>query len=294
MTGTHAYMLADLGGSLAAVAVYPLFTFIPGYVVAWLLDLFEFRRRTFVGRFVVSVPLSIAVCPVAVYLAGRFLSMGAVWTLFIGLWAAFAILLLRGKVPFSRVPRWAVTLTAAWLAVALLASVDLQFGGRLYYPVSAFDYCMRTEIIQAIARTGIPPATPFFSGGPPVPLRYHYFWLLICTLVQEAGAALIGPRCAWIGGVFWSGMGLMTVVAAYLRFFWNRSSSDASRRTRIGILLLAVTGLDIIPTAILWFFKPRGMAGPSRPAWSGGTSRWTGSAIRRSGKRTIWPVSSAV
>ena len=55
----HHFMLADLMGALRAVVVFPLFVLAPGYVAAWLLDLFEFRGRTLSFRLVFSAPLSI-------------------------------------------------------------------------------------------------------------------------------------------------------------------------------------------------------------------------------------------
>ena len=42
----HHFMGEDLAGSLLAICLLTLFLWVPGYSLAWLLDLFDFRRRT--------------------------------------------------------------------------------------------------------------------------------------------------------------------------------------------------------------------------------------------------------
>ena len=74
----HNFTISDLRATLAGFALYPLFVFVPGYVAAWLLDLVAFRRRTPLFKLALSVPLSISLCPIVVYLLGRFVSTTAV------------------------------------------------------------------------------------------------------------------------------------------------------------------------------------------------------------------------
>src|SRR5580704_5218139 len=105
MIPLHNFMLVDLMASALAVCLYPLFVFVPGYAIAWLLDLFDFRRRTLMFRAVLSVPLSIAVCPILSYLAGRFFSAEAVWGFYAICWAYFLFVVIRhwrGGFRFSR------------------------------------------------------------------------------------------------------------------------------------------------------------------------------------------------
>ena len=114
---------------------------------------------------------------------------------------------------------------------------------------TAFDSSVRTEFIHAISATGIPPANPFFFPGHAQPLRYHYFWLILCSMVDVAGGAFVGARHAWIGGVIWCGAGFMALVALFFRLIAYRGPETFRRRTLVGILLLGVTGLDILPNA---------------------------------------------
>ncbi|HEY1182811.1 MAG TPA: hypothetical protein VGE89_01425 [Bryobacteraceae bacterium] len=262
----HPFMRADLLIGLAAIGLYPLLLFVPGYVIGWASGLFDFRQRTPAFRVAFSIPLSIAACPILIYLAGRFASMAAVWAVLAVTWIGFVVLLVRHGLSWPRFPRRAWWIVLAWLAIALFISVDLQFGATEYYPVSAFDYALRSEVIHSIGTTGIPPHSPFFFPGHAVPLRYHYFWLLFPALIYQGTGYAITPRLAWIGGVFWCGLGLMCLVAVAFRVLWNRGPASFPRRAIAGILLLTVTGLDIIPTAFLWLLRASGMMLAIRPS----------------------------
>jgi hypothetical protein len=293
----HNFTLTDIAASIAAVCLFPLFVLIPGYAVAWLLDLFDFRRRTWLFRAALSVPLSIAIAPILSYLAGRYFSMTAVWGLYAASWAYVAVVVLRGVVlrgvvrrgghePAPRSPagawRMAVVILSVWGALALFSLVDLQLGGKLYYSTTAFDYSVRTEFIHAISSTGIPPVNPFFFPGHAQPLRYHYFWLILCSLVDVAGGAFVGPRHAWIGGVIWCGAGFMALVALFFRLVAYRGPETFRRRTLVGILLLGVTGLDILPNAFYWVTYSLGLTGgipPSVQFWNEQVDGFTFTAL---------------
>jgi hypothetical protein len=256
---------ADLVATLAAVCLYPLFVCIPGYVVAWFGNLFDFRRRTLIFRIALSLPLSISLCPIAIYLVGRFVSMHAVWFLYAACWIGFVPLVLWDlrqqhlRLQIDR--KWFVFfgIAACWLVLALFSSVDLQLGERDYFPTIAFDYALRTQFVHAITATGIPPDNPYYFPGHSVPLRYHYFWLLFCSLVEQAGGAFVGPRRAWMGGTVWGGFGFLAVVALYLRLVVYRGAASLRRRMLVAFSLVCITGLDIIPTALLWLLRATGM-----------------------------------
>jgi hypothetical protein len=245
----------DLAGSLLAICLLTLFLWTPGYSLAWLLDLFDFRRRTVAFRIAFSLPLSIAVCPIVTYLVGRFVSMTAVW----GFYAAAAVVF---AAIHRRLPRriglpagWAVFagISAVWLGLTLLHLVDLQWGERLYYPTNSFDYSLRAALTHAIGATGIPPQSPLFLPDHPVMLRYHYFWPMMGSLTNQIAPRWISARQAEIASTFWCGLGMMALVAICLRLFLVKPAASLRRRTLIGILLLGITGLDILPGIfLLW------------------------------------------
>ncbi len=273
----HNFMLDDLVGSLKAIGLFPLFVLIPGYAIAWLLNLFEFRQRTTAFRIALAIPLSLAICPIVTYLTGRFGSANAVWV-FYAVAATYFLAVTaghwRGRIPklgIRKDLRVFMVISAVWLAVALFSLIDIQIGDRLYYPVNAGDNAVHTAFIHAITTTAIPPQNPFYLAGPPATLRYHYFWLMMCSLVERASRGTVSPRLALIGGTFWCGMGLMALVALYLRLFAAGDPARFQRRALIGILLLGITGLDIIPTLFLVGLYAKGLVAfvlPSVEIWN--------------------------
>lgn len=264
MIPTHGFMLADLRSTLIAACLFPLFVAAPGYALAWWFDLFEFRNRSWEFRAGLAVPLSISICPILVYLAGRFGTMHAVWGVFGFLWLACLAALVRGRARLDaadvfRRNRPILTMLALWVIVALFSLVDLQLGDRLYYSTTALDFSVRTEFIHSVSITGIPPANPFYYPGHATPIRYHYFWLLICSLTEQAAGSWAGPRQAWIAGAIWCGIGLIALVMLYLRVVWRREGDAFRHHAFIGVALLGVTGLDIIPNLGLWLMRAMGM-----------------------------------
>ncbi len=266
----HNFTLTDISASLAAVCLFPLFVLIPGYAAAWLLDLFDFRRRTLLFRAALSVPLSIAMVPILSYLAGRYLSMTAVWALYAASWVYVVVIAFKGrKETAARTPaaawRMAAAVLSVWGALALFSLVDLQLGGKLYYSTIALDYSVRAQFIHSISSTGIPPVNPFFFPGHGELLRYHYFWLIPCSLVDVAGGAFVGPRHAWIGGAIWCGAGFLALIALFFRLVVYQGPETFRRRTLTGILLVGVTGLDILPNALLWVLYSKGLVPTIQP-----------------------------
>ena len=181
------FTVLDVIGSVEATLLLGLFLFVPGYVIGWGTNVFSFRQRRAVTQLALSTPLGVAVVPILVYLLGRFPLV--LWATFVTVWLLFVGLIIRNwktlsqkEAPlFTRNVRIATCFALVWAVVAIASLVDLQFKNRLYFSVAAYDYSMRTAITSEAART-IPPANPFFASTPPVPLKYHYFWMLICSL----------------------------------------------------------------------------------------------------------------
>jgi len=272
------FMAADVKGGLLAMMIFPLFVWGPGYVLGSAFDLFEFRRRSAAFRGLVSVPLALALCPILTYLIGRFFSMSAVRGFYLAIdLAALGLVLWHAKRDWLRGVRlpegWAffAVAVAAWLLVTLFYLVDTQMGARLYYPTNSFDYSLRAALVHSVTTTGIPPQNPLFLPSPPALLRYHYFWLMMCSLVNYAGSPWVSARHAEIGGAFWCGVGLMALLAACLRLFAVSSEATLQRRLRIGVLLMGITGLDILPGMFLLLLYARGAMSfvlPSLESWN--------------------------
>ena len=255
------FTLTDLLAASLGFLLFALFGFVPGYVVAWSTDLFAFRKQTLGARLSLAVCLSFGLTPVLAYLAGR-LSFSAQWIAFALVWlAGLGILIswLRSRgLPSIRIQppgRIFAAIVLGWFLLGLFSLVDLQWGRRLYFSVVSYDYTLRTAITASIAHTGIPPANPYFSPGQAFPLRYHYFWMIPCALVERLGSPFVSARQATIAGTLWAGLGLLAIVSLYLRFFTPARPSRLRRRTLIGLSLLMVTGLDIIPNLLRDLFR---------------------------------------
>ncbi|MGO9229793.1 MAG: hypothetical protein ACLQKA_11390 [Bryobacteraceae bacterium] len=280
----HNFMLDDIRAILAGFLLFSLVGFFPGYALGWLLDTLQFRARSLAFRLALSVPLSIAIGPILGYLVGRWLSISAVLVVYAvaclcGLFRIGLALLdeLRLRRRLSRGQLAAFGLIGVWLLIAVLSLADMQFGNRLYYSTIGFDYAVRTAFTNAITTTGIPPQSPFFFPGHPVALRYHYFWLILCSLVQRIGGPLVDARQALVAGTMWCGVGLMCVVALYLRCFSPNGAAGIARRSLIGIALLGVTGLDILGALLLVWLNHIGLiAGisPSVEWWNNQVDGW--------------------
>jgi hypothetical protein len=264
----------DIVRSVEASLLLSLILFVPGYVLGWLSNLFEFRDRSVTTRIVLSTPIAVAIVPILIFLFGR--SPKALWTLFGATWLGFAILMGPVCQQWWRnrergVPRavWTgVALVLGWACLAIGSLVDLQFKDSLYFSIPAFDYSTRTAFTAAAVRS-IPPLNPFFAGSPPFLLRYHYFWMMVCSLSSHLGK--VDSRQAMYGGTVWAGIALMSLIAMSLKFFVG-ARERLVRKALIGCSLLLVTGLDILPT--IYLYVRRDIVTPDMEWWNEQITSW--------------------
>jgi hypothetical protein len=179
--------------------------------------------------------------------------------------------------PLSRNAMVFLAIAAGWVVIGLFCLIDLQIGQRLYFPVVSYDNTLRTAITASISRTGVPPQNPYFFPGRPFPLRYHYFWFLMCSIVEQVGGDSVSPRHALIAGTLWVGLALMAVIALYMRFFQPKGAADVERRAVIAVALLSVTGLDILPIFVISILNHRLL--PTIENWNGAVMAWITSVV---------------
>ena len=253
------FTVSDLVGIAIGFCLFPLFLLIPGYVAGWCLDALGFRQRRAPARLAISVPLSAGISPLLAYTLWRWMP-AAGWVTYSILWLAFVALLLPERRIWACRPanlRWLapfVAVTLGWLTLGTLSLVDLQFGNKIYFSDLAYDYTFRSAVTSSITRCGIPPCNPYFFPGKPVVLRYHYFWSILCSLVNQLTGARVGPRQCVMAGTLWSGIALIAVVALYLRFFQPKGAKRLNNRLLIALGLLTVTGVNILPIALFDLF----------------------------------------
>jgi hypothetical protein len=226
----------DFFGIAAAFLLFPVLAFFPGYLLAHTLNLWQFRTRTFAFQIAASVPLSLSTGPILTFFCWKFA------------WPAYALItaasLFVFKPKLDRTTRIAGLIALAWSLFAALWLMDWQFPTRTYFPIYALDYSTRSAMVHSLSAFGLPAQTPFFTPGHPVALHYHFLWLLQCALIHAVAPGFITARLAFIAGAIWCGIGLMCIAALAMRILMNR-------RSWIVIALLAITGLDIIPAAII-------------------------------------------
>ena len=127
------YACGILAGCLEAIALFPLFVLIPGYAAAWALHLFDFRERSLAFRLALSLPLSIALCPIVTYLAGRFGSMFAVYGVYTAA-ALYSSSSCRGAfaTPHTADPAPGDRHRDRLAGHCLYSLIDIQIGDRLH------------------------------------------------------------------------------------------------------------------------------------------------------------------
>ncbi len=281
------WIFADFSTTLKAFAVFTFFMVAPGFVAGWLSDACGFRNGSLLRRAALTVPLSIAVLPIVVYLPWRFFTVRTAWLIAAAIGVAFLSIVAKGLLAAARTPgafrcdrrrAWAVGAVAIvlWLAIGLGSLLDLRFGNKLYLSYTTFDYLSRVPIANSIShQEQLPAVSPFLTMREPVPLRYHYFWPMIGGLVTMAGRGAYTARDATIAGALWAGIALICLIAVYLRVF---QGVDASRRRPyiFGIALLGVTGLDILPVALidLQHYETPSMILPTTEWWNEQITGW--------------------
>ncbi len=266
-------MARDVAGISLAFVLFTLFTVIPGYVLGALLDVFAFDKRTLLARIAISICLSIAVVPIVIYLC--WLIMPSIpWILCAAAWVALPVVLIRSRPiigPLSKQRAILLTIVAGWVVLGTLWMIDLQIGHRLYFSFLSHDYMLRAAFTAAIDRTGVPPTNPYFYPGHGYTMRYHYFWYMLCSLVQRFGAPFVTGRIAVFSGTLWSGIGLMAIVALYVQFFRSNGPENPDKQMVVAVALLSVTGLDLLPFAAVSLLLRRIEASSewwNEPVWS--------------------------
>src|SRR3954447_655615 len=176
------YTLSDVAGILVALVSFFPVLFVPGYVIGWATNCFEYRALLPRWRAVLAVPLSMAVCPAAIYWCAAVAGWPGVSVLFVALFACW-VWLLAGNSGHERISAWWKDLASVrrsvwvigltWFLIVVASLADIQIGHRLYFSATDFDHSVRTAITDTIARVGSHPNNPFYFLTGPVPLRYH-------------------------------------------------------------------------------------------------------------------------
>ena len=258
------YTAQDLAGIFAAFILFLSIFIAPGYIAGYLSDVFEFKKRQSFVQFGIALVLSAAVSPILFFLAYRLFSKTAAQLVLLVavILCAWLIIQLKGaqrlvkELGSNRYARLGWWIGCIWVIVAALFLVDLQFGGRLYYNIVAYDYSTRVSVINAITRTGVPPANPSYFPGTPQPLtQVYYLWYILCSLIDQLGGRLVDAHAALIASVIWTGLILAAGIALITRLRTREERTGVVwQKAFTGIGLLLVSGLDIFPSSFYILF----------------------------------------
>jgi hypothetical protein len=268
----------DILGCLRSAAAFAAVLLAPGYCAAWACNLLGFRTRALGERLAWAVALSFGCMTIVSVLLAKYISLAAVCWLagicaiaFVGIMAREAWPSRHSSVLANKWRLIGTGIAVAWILFAIIELVDVGVYGRLYFSVTVFDHALRTAFVDAVLRTGVPPANPLFWPGHAAPMRYYYFWYVLTAAAARLGSAT--ARQAMIASVAWAGFGLAATLDLYCRHFLasapERGSgtphlairSHPSRETTprwmgrpprlaVALALLTVTGLDILPVLV--------------------------------------------
>jgi hypothetical protein len=223
-----------LAQGYAGILAFALFFLPPGYLLAHLTNLNHFRQRSpaekLLWSLTLSLPLTIQICVTL----GRILPYPYILTLFVLM--ALAALTLHLTQPKRSTPKLtrptilAITLAAALGLYFVLAATDIEINHRLYISTVFYDWSVRVPMVAAAMRSAVPPINGLSAlSGQPASLRYFYFWYVVTAdlarLIRIPAPAALAASCAW------------------------------SAWALLATLVLAVMGLDLIPTAALFLIK---------------------------------------
>jgi hypothetical protein len=135
-------------------------------------------------------------------------------------------------------------LALCWVALAIWSLIDFQKGQTLLTSLFTFDHSYRVSWIQSILRTGVPPANPLYLYKHPAPMRNYYFWYVVCAEVERVSH--LSVRSVLNASCIWAGFAFAALIGLYLKHFLH-VGARLRRQFLLAILLLAVTGLDLIP-----------------------------------------------
>ena len=238
---TH-FALADAAGIAAAFLLFPLLNLCPGYLVAHLLNLWQFRTRTLAFQMAAATTLSLSIGPILTFLLGSITTWKFVWIAYLCVAIAAISILIRGRPHLNKSARTAILIALAWSLFAALWLMDWQFDSRVYFPIYSFDNGTRAAFIHSLATFGLPAQSPFFYPGHPVALHYHFLWFLQPALIHWLLPNLISARMALIAGAIWASLSIMSLAALATKLFTGLTSY-------VTVALLAVSGIDLLPAA---------------------------------------------
>lgn len=233
--------LVEFADLLAATALLAVLLTLPGAAIANWNGWFGGKAVTPFLGWGVALLFSLAVLPVLLSLVARFVSLDAALATQLVL-AAAGIAAAR-KIGWP--PRWAMLGLLACAIVLGLATIDFQFGGKLYQPTVSVDMVKHVATVNSIVSWGLPLTDPFVSRVQPA--GYYYFFYTLAAVPVRLTMGLIDARAAVGALAVLDG----TAVLALAALLWQRAEPQVplSRNVVWAFIALLLCGnLDIVPS----------------------------------------------
>lgn len=253
---------------LWASACFGVFLLAPGYLFGQVLDVNRFRSRSLPERTLWAVALSVPVAILLVVFGTRHLSTTAVGAGALGLFGA-GVGVIAAQAMMGRLTRrgeWdrftgiALGLMAALAVYCVLATLGITVGHKLYEGAYAGDWSVRVPLTAAAIRGNNPVTTPFYGVyGESAPLRYYYYWYVLCGAVGRLGHATARPVLA--ASSMWSAFALIATIFLCAKYLFRVPSEEgiAGRLRRRCLWMLPVScilGLDVLPSIAGVLLRP--------------------------------------
>ncbi len=249
------FTFIDLTGIALAICLWSALATLQGMVLGYASNVMQFRARSLLRQFFLANVLSLAIVPPLYDLIAIFAGLDAIRYLNGAFVIAAANLLLTHRRRLARLLRNLLLDVAANRAVlcavvacfvlAIPALVDLQVGDKLYLSLTMHDHSHKVGVVESILRDGLPPPNPCFYPGRTVPFFWHYYWTLICAVVNKVSGGTIDNRLIVLAGAIWSSVSLVALIEVAGAFFRTRTISGR-RLTLICELLLLVSNLYVM------------------------------------------------
>lgn len=268
-------MLGDLTGAvLATLLFFPLLV-LPGWLAGWATGAVGFRQVSLPLKLLLSTVFGVSVVPISVYLLARFGGFGAVWLGYGVVGLAFLGVATKGlgEQPLATLGRalgqgWVLVALILWIGGGYVMMADWEVSGRLAQHGMTLDKANHVAVIDAITRTGVPPANPYLHPGEPLALFYYYFWFLVGSVVDRLGGDVVGARAAGQAGTLWAGLALMAGMLLWVRHLSRLREGGPCYG--LALFLLLVTGLDLLPLlayGLIFAQTGQGPGFPANPEW---------------------------
>jgi len=261
--------LADFVGVLWAAGCFAVVFVPPGYLFAQVLNVGGFRGRSLPERLLWAVGLSGPVSILIAVFGSRHLSHVLLTWVLLGVAAVWFALLgwegMRGRlIRREEWDRTALVVLALMGLVGLycvLATLGITVGHRLYEGAYAGDWSVRIPLTAAAIRGENPLQTPFYGVyGQSAPLRYYYYWYVLCGAVGRMAHATARPVLAASG--VWSALSLVSVLFLCAKYLFrvpdvSGEGRAALRRRCLWMLpVCCVLGLDVVPAVAGVLLRP--------------------------------------